>query len=145
MPNRLFPTVDDEEKLIEIYKQLPDRKELSMSSEIIIEKIGWRIYTEWCMSEAKGRSTMKHDFYQGEAFQKFFNDEVHFLLERQYLSGKRQNPRAESHEDYLNVRRQVLTGLVKCGVDRLKNYFGRTYDWNIDDNLRRDLKPWIGE
>lgn len=150
MINRSFPTKEDENLMMELYKQTP-HSGLSFSPDEFVNRIEFRIYTEWCMDPSLGggggRRWISHYRYFGEAFREFVDNEVSILLSRQHIAKQRAASQASNHQDYLNVKSKVFGGLVRCAIDKFRKYEleqGRV-DWANGDNLRCNLQPWIGE
>lgn len=139
MPSQLFPSWQDKEVIASIYRffKYPDMK---VDPYEFANDIGWRIYTEWCLESEQNRANYLS--YEGQAFQKFVDDEVAYLLERQRMGGTRLHNTAVNEKDYQTVRNQVLGGLVRRALNLRAKCVGLG---SSGENLRCDLKPWIGE
>lgn len=123
---RIHKTLDgkDREILINIYKNM-NTSLCKHFSEVFVDRIAWRIYTEWCMNPNERGNP---DTYNGEAFRKFINDETYYAIKR--------SNRHVSDEESENIRRKVFEGLVK----RADEFF---YMNNNEDNLRCSLERYI--
>jgi hypothetical protein len=152
MPDRLFHRPEDEELLARLFTQTP-HEGLDMTPEDFAGKVGWRIYSEWCMSPTEGGKNEKlvthyvncnHYRYSGIAFEQFINDETHYLMSRKNMIGKMEGG-VPSAEQQLEQRNRVMGALVKRAIDGFKKYGGQAYGWANGDNMRCNLQPWIGE
>lgn len=140
MPELLFPSWQDKEAIASIYRFFEHPKVQDDPYDFAVT-IGSRLYTEWCLESEQNRANYRS--YEGQAFQKFVDDEVAYLLERQRMSGTRLSNTAINEKDYQTVRNQVLGGLVKRAL-----YLRERCNLNNNlctENLRCDLQPWIGE
>lgn len=125
---RVYKTLNGEDRkiLISMYENKNGKRGIcGYSSEMFVDKIAWRIYTEWCMnSDERGNP----DTYNGEAFKKFIDDETYYAI-------KRLN-RHVSDSESENIRNKVFEGLVERAVE----FF---YSNDTEENLRCSLEKYI--
>ena len=116
---------------VRLQSSLPD-KEISS----FIFRLGYRIFTEWCMDEGKNK---KHSEYNGEAFDQWITDEIHYLSEREkngslfLLSNFRNSP-----------QRRIIRAVINAGIDFYSNDCSiNSVTPKTDRNLRRDLRSYL--
>ncbi|MBI2631591.1 hypothetical protein HYW75_01150 [Candidatus Pacearchaeota archaeon] len=138
----LFPSILSEEELkreFEKYRLPFDFKnrvdnygnKQTLTSQKLALFSALRIYTEWYMDDINGagKNLNAHGNYQGEAFEKFLNDEKLFAAQR---SGYIEMP-------------LVVDAFVRSALD----FFIYQCEWKTFNpiktgvNIRRSLEPWI--
>lgn len=137
MTFRLFERESDEAALRDIYANTP-HAHLALKPEDFVGRLGWRIYTEWCMS---GESRWdEHRIYSGQAFEKFVDDETRYEGLRREHAGEKG---VWSPEAIRGRRSEVLKSIVLRSIQFFEETGGETYRPQDRVNLRCDLKPWL--
>ncbi|MBI2559388.1 hypothetical protein HYW20_08755 [Candidatus Woesearchaeota archaeon] len=102
-----------------------------------VHEIMYRVYTEWCMNN----SGIDHQSNFATGLREFINKETHYELVRMKKFGNGESGKFEglTHEEYRNVRNQVLDAIVKRALEENlpKRYSER------DHNLRGDLRSYL--
>lgn len=113
---------------------------LQLNADEFTGRVGNRVYTEWCMGEAANKSTLEHCSYNGEAYERFLNDEILFYLERR-AKQLGHATLCENHEEYLAARSKIVRAVVRRAAALLIKYNGETRGWT--ENLRASLEELI--
>jgi hypothetical protein len=105
-----------------------------LSADELIQKIQWRIYTEWCCNKQES-DWSEHPAYKSQAFDKWIDDEIHYALEKRPGS------------DYADTRRRVLEAAVYRAVKLLGDWGFWKMPRSTSDkrNLRCSLEPYLRE
>jgi hypothetical protein len=112
-----------------------------VSAEQFIRKISARIYAEWCMNT----SWYQHNNYEGQAYDRWKNDETHYALER------RQDHGCVSSEyqqrKYELMREEIIRAIAQRATELFSDWKGNWWpaDAQDDRNLRGNLEPHLSE
>lgn len=113
---------EDREKMLQYFERASDRLSVLHTSDHFVNGIAWRIYTEACMNPEE---KFNLNTYQGEAFEKYVQDEMHY-------TGR--------------GRDIILEALVRRAIDFVirnpdSSFEGTPTFWN--ENLRVSLAPYL--
>ena len=111
-------------------KKLPN-----LTPSDFVDKICYRIYTEFCCNGEESPKWEDHFRYDGRAYRKWVADETHYVTEGQTLD----------HSQYANIRESILRAVVERAIELFTDWKGYSGPSDETDrrNLRASLKPYL--
>ena len=149
MPKDLF-YLEDMDAIMEVIPNYFEKiHELNERFPKFIERMGYRVYTEWCLSEAKNDPD-SHSNYKGEAFNKWVNDQTLYYIKRKQEKGTITGDNTD--EQWRISRLEIISAALNAAVEYFKKYndlreipvrpLTRIYP-KKSLNLRQDLRRFL--
>ncbi|MFH0836957.1 MAG: hypothetical protein V1870_02405 [Candidatus Aenigmatarchaeota archaeon] len=133
MPNHHY------QRLTEIYEQL-SHEDLDIKSEDFPWKVGFRIYTEFCLAYEHRADMIPNDRQDTFPFLSYIGKEIHHTLERAGYSWNEDHFEGVDDKIYRATEDKVLQALAKSAIDYFRE---KITNPETKRNLRCSLEPWI--
>ena len=115
-----YNSIPQEDRYVMQEAYLQGNRLPGQNPEDVVHKIGWRIYTEFCLNT----DWSEHDNYDGQAYRKWIDDEIHYAFERQHQHGQR--PQEYKEREYACMRESVLRAVVARATELFLDWNGGT-------------------